>query len=190
MAPDSDSTETQDCAEHVLVNITASYCSFEDRIRLCGKTQKNALVEVWITQRLACALVKHLLAHSGLSEAVEGFASEGGAKKTENTQGENSVNTHRDNPENRHGESVTDSMPTLSLLVREVDISCGAHACRLVFRQPLADAVVSATLNAEELASWMRALRKCFDYAGWQSECWRPVANLDSAHDHSSTTIH
>ena len=117
MAPDIDPTETQDCAEHVLVNITASYCYFEDRIRLRGKTQKNALVEVWITQRLACALVKHLLAHSGSSEATEGFASEGGAKKTDNTQGENPVNTHRDDPENSQGENLTDSVPTLSLLV-------------------------------------------------------------------------
>ena len=190
MAPDIDTTETQDCAEHVLVNITASYCSLEDRIRLRGKTQKNALVEVWITQRLACALVKHLLAQSGLSEAIEGFASEGGAKKTENTQGENPVNTHRDDAENRQGENLTDSAPTLSLLVREVDISRDAHACRLVFRHPLADATVSATLNADELASWMRALRQCFDFAGWQSESWRPAAASDDHHEHAPATIH
>ena len=186
MAPEPDKTESQHCAKYVLVNITASYCSVEDRIRLHGKTQENALVEVWITQRLGCALIKHLLERTSVLPAAQSSAAGNG----ESSEDAGAGSAQSDAPEKAHGEDIAERIPNVSLLVREVDISCNAHASRLVFKQPPAEAIVSATLSAEELASWMRALRKCFDYAGWQSECWRPVANLDSAHDHSSTTIH
>ena len=49
MGPDKDKAETHHSMEHVLVNITASYCLIEDRIRLRGKTQQNALVEIWLS---------------------------------------------------------------------------------------------------------------------------------------------
>ena len=182
MAPDTDKAETHHRIEHVLVNITASYCLIEDRIRLYGKTQQDALVEIWITQRLGCGLIKHLLERTGVSPADHQSAAGNDNKHADDTQG--------DTPDKAHGEDIADSVPNVSLLVREVDISCNPHASRLVFRQAPNEDVVSATLSAEELASWMRALRKCFDYAGWQSECWRPVANLDSVDEHSSTTIH
>ena len=186
MAPDTAKTEVPHCAEHVLVNITASYCSVEDRIRLHGKTQKNALVEVWITQRLGCALIKHLLERTGVLPAAQGSA----AGKGENNEDTGAASAQSETPKQTQGEDIADRAPNVSMLVREVDIACNAHVSRLVFRQPPAEAIVSATLNSKELASWMHALRKCFDYAGWQSECWRPVAKLDSAHEHSSTTIH
>lgn len=182
MAPDTDKAETHHCTEHVLVNITASYCLIEDRIRLHGKTQQDALVEIWITQRLGCALIKHLLARTDVLPAAESSPSGKGDNNDDADAG--------DALKNAHLEDITNSVPKVSLLVREVDIACNAHVSRLVFRQPPAEPVVSATLSAEELASWMRALRKCFDYAGWQSDCWRPVAKLDSPHEHSSTTIH
>ena len=153
MAPDKDKAETHHSMEHVLVNITASYCLIEDRIRLYGKTQQNELVEIWITQRLGCALIKHLLERTGVSPADHQSAVGNDDKRADEKQ--------VDAPETTHGEGVADSAPNVSLLVREVDISCNAHASRLVFRQLPAEAVVSATLSAEELASWMRALRKC-----------------------------
>lgn len=186
MAPDTDKAETRHRTEHVLVNITASYCLIEDRIRLHGRTQQNALVEIWITQRLGCALIKHLLERTCVLPAAENSAS----GKGDNNDDADAGTAQGDAPKNTQLEDITDSVPKVSLLVREVDIACNAQVSRLVFREAPAEAVVSAILNPEELASWMRAIRKCFDYAGWRSDCWHPGAKLRSPREHSSTTIH
>lgn len=44
-----------------LNRVTTVYVDLEDRFRLSGKTQDGQVLVLWLTQRLLCRLVPHLV---------------------------------------------------------------------------------------------------------------------------------
>ena len=155
----------------LLTKATLAYEEREDRVKVLGEATEGGTVVLWLTQRLLGKLIPHLAGRlldemsdsaSPSSEAVDAH----GAAKL--------------------GPVEEDSL-ALALVADAVDITDNKSLTILQFRGETLStelSVVRLALNAAQLASWLNALRACYQKARWNEDCWLPPHGLrpDGAH--------
>ena len=171
-----------------LQRITTEYVPLEDRIRLTGESEDNAVIVLWLTQRLLSQVIGHLLklidkqspalAKSGESTAhsnslLQGFAQQAAEAELA--------------PE----APVSTDTSSESWLVQEVDIALSPEGTLvLVLKRdtgPVTDqneaGVARLTVESTQQRQWLGIVHAQWQRAGWPLALWptwmdeAPVSN-------------
>ena len=159
-----------------LTRITTQYDQAEDRLRLDGRLDGEAILSLWLTQRLMIRLVQHLtrwldrqelpaesarpsdpIAHS----TKQGFAQQSAAAGMVPV------------------EPVSARDSTASVLVHEIDVRSSEQAIMLVFKLPDGTAV-GLPFEPVQLRQWLAIVLAKWRQAEWRGDIW-PQWMLESA---------
>ena len=160
-----------------LGRVTTVYVDVEDRFRLSGETQDGQVLVLWLTQRLLCRLVPHLVrwldqraplqasspAVAAAAQVMHAFAQQSALARI--------------GPQ----EPVQAAQARADWLVQKVDVSTAPQAVRLMFR-PLGNSNETAgvTMEATHLRQWLGIVHGQWRQAGWPQEVW-PQWMLETA---------
>ena len=157
---------------------TVAYEEREDRIKVLGESKEGGTVVLWLTQRLLGKLIPHLAGR--LLDA----------KPDDDPRSLEAANAR----EAAKLDPVEEGRLVLTLVVDAVDITDSTSLTIMQFRGETRTAGLSAArlaLDAAQLASWLQALRACYQKASWSQDCWLLPEGLgpDDASS-SKVTVH
>lgn len=127
---------------------------------------EGGTVVLWLTQRILSKLIPHLAGR--LLDAI----SDDDSRSLEAVNARGAANL----------DPVEEDRVVLTLVVDAVDITDSESLTIMQFRGETRSAGLSAVrlaLNAAQLASWLQALRACYQKASWSEDCWRLPKGLD-----------
>lgn len=150
-----------------LQRITTEYIDIEDRIRLAGALVSQAVVVLWLTQRLLNRLVPHLLGwleqqtgQGAMGEVFQGFALQAAMATLEPLP------------------AVQSPPQSQAMLVHAVDLVATEETMQLTFRcvgaaaaSESSDAMV-LILRAQPLRQWLGILHNQYRAAQWPLTAW------------------
>ena len=142
--------------------ISIAYEEQQDRVSFSIETSSDQTVKAWFTCRLLVNVVPHLHARSADNASPAG---DGRSKRDSNNLA-NSPSVQQASPVN------TDHC-TFSFLVTSVDISKGNNELGLLMKGEEKSFCVALNLTLVEVEQCLRAVRRCFEVAGWPSDVWR-----------------
>lgn len=152
-----------------LGRVTTVYVDVEDRFRLSGEAQDGQVLVLWLTRRLLCRLVPHLvqwldkrapLQASSPSVAVaaqvmHGFAQQSAVARLSSQAPVETTKAGQD------------------WLVQKVDVATLEEAVCLTFRPPAEGAEkASVTMEATHLRQWLGIVHGQWLQAGWPPDVW------------------
>ena len=152
-----------------LGRVTTVYVDVEDRFRLSGETQDGQVLVLWLTQRLLCRLVPHLVQWldkraplqassrpvAAAAQVMHGFAQQSAVARL--------------SPQ----APVETTAAGQDWLVQKVDVATLEDAVGLTFRAPGEGAEkASVTMDATHLRQWLGIVHAQWRHAGWPLEVW------------------
>ena len=176
-------TETTSDSVLLAIKVTIGYDDQQDRVSFCFETSSGQAVKAWVTCRLLCAAVPHLLARLT-----------GGAPGINRKQLSGSGNDRTDKQSPKGSAPVTVDTATPSFLVNSIDISSREGELRLLMKGEQESFCVALHLTYLEAQRCLKAIRRCFEVADWPSAMWqddgsreqRPLLQSNAA----MTTLH
>lgn len=145
---------------------TIGYADREDRIKILAEIPGGATIVLWLTQRLTNKLIPHLtsrLPNQAPNERLLRRESESDAPETEVVP-------------------VQEALVVSTLVVDSVDISETGSLTLLQFRSDddrEGLPAVRVALDVSQLASWLHALRACYQKASWNQSPWAALNDRD-----------
>lgn len=159
-----------------LGKVTLSYVFLEDRVQLSGLDTQGQTIRLWLTARLLRSLVPYLIRrHAEFEVQRATSASDAAALNRENEEDEVAVN----------GEHASSEA-----LISEIDLATHHTGLSLVFKEPQKGACASFTLSVSALVIWNRALKQCFEQAGWATDVFDRALNTSTLAARTAVTIH
>ena len=146
------------CAKKVSI----AYEEQEDRVSFSIETSSDQTVKAWFTCRLLVNVVAHLHARSADNPSRAGD----GRSSSDSNNLANSPSVQQASP-------VTTDHCTFSFLVTSIDISKGYNELGLLMKGEEKSVCVALNLTLVEVEQCLRAVRRCFEVAGWPSDVWR-----------------
>tara|TARA_A100000164_G_C21607237_1_gene630401 strand:- start:166 stop:678 length:513 start_codon:yes stop_codon:yes gene_type:complete len=149
-----------------LQRITTEYIDTEDRFRLTGISDKDAIMSFWLTQRLLIPLLKACI------DWMENHSPDV-AKKTTDRQSRDSAlslahqSAKQQLPEEK---TVVANSNSPNLLVKEIDIKLGKAGIELIIKEN--EESFSLALNANHLRQWMAIIYPLWLNAKWPDSHW------------------
>ncbi|MGZ5017163.1 MAG: hypothetical protein ACXV8U_15400 [Methylobacter sp.] len=144
----------------VLQRITTEYIDSEDRIRLSGEDQNQALVVIWLTQRLLQRLLPKLI------QALEGQpvdAHHAEIMQTFAQQAAQAVLTPQ--------QPIQPKVDSSSWLAVSVDLAWSEQRIHLAFRGVEGQSA-ALMLEPTPLRQWLSILHGAYIQAEWEAKLW------------------
>ena len=146
------------CAKKVSI----AYEEQQDGVSFSMETSSDQTIKAWFTCRLLVNVVPHLHARSADNSSRAGDG-----------QSSSDSNSLVNSPSVQQASPVTTDHCTLSFLVTSIDISRGRNELGLLMKGEEKSFCVAMNLTFVEVEQCLRAVRRCFEVAGWPSDVWR-----------------
>lgn len=152
-----------------LGRVTTVYVDVEDRFRLGGEAQGGQVLVLWLTQRLLCRLVPHLVQWLDKRAPLQaGSRPVAAAAQVMHVFAQQSA-VARLSPQ----APVETTAAGQDWLVQKVDVATAEETVCLTFRSPGEGAEkASVTMDATHLRQWLGIVHAQWRRAGWPPDVW------------------
>ena len=162
---------------HCLDKVSLSHSRDEDRICLRSEIVKGQILWLWLTNRLACQLLPHLL-----------YATRGSPQ----TQGPPDGHGRCDErfPDDEKVPVPTSAELHQNILIRAIQIRSNSEHIELTFKGDGSVAASRITLSLNDARKLLDGVRACFEEAAWPCDALREDPAEAALGTHVSVTLH